>query len=135
MSKLLPPRKTDPARCTAYGCPLLGTLSASTAGGNWWCFAHHGKDVGQFQRITSDLHRVKWLLKAISDVRTRDQHADYPAAFQRIEHDFALAQRKDLLWTEGETVEQWLVRLEKELVTMLAEPPPPVQDALPLATA
>ncbi|MES2346272.1 MAG: hypothetical protein V4641_01755 [Pseudomonadota bacterium] len=135
MSKILPPRTTRPGMCTAYGCPLLGTLSASTAGGDWWCFAHHGKDVGRFQRITADLHRLKWLIQAISDVRTREQHVDYPAAFQRIEHDFILAQRKDLLWTTPESVEEWLIRLERELTTMLAEPPPQKQDALPLQTA
>ena len=124
-----------PGMCTAYGCPLLGTLSTSTGGTSaWWCFAHFGKDPGQLQRITGELHRVKRLLNAISDIRTREQHQDYPAAFQRIEHDFTLAQRKDLLWTTPETVEQWLVRLERELAAMLAEPPPQQQDGLPLAT-
>lgn len=126
--------KRDPCMCSAYGCPLLGTMSGSTGGGSWWCFAHFGKDVGRFQRITSELHRVKWLLKAISDIRTRDQHADYAAAFQRIEHDFTLAQRKDLLWTAPETVEEWLARLDRELLAMLAEPPEPVQEALQLQT-
>lgn len=135
MSKLLPPPAKRPGMCDAYGCPLLGVMSCSTHGGNWLCFAHFGKDVGQFQRITSQLHRLKWLLKAISDIRTRDQHVDYNAAFERIEHDFTLAQRKDLLWTTPETVEQWLARLERELAAMLAEPPPPKQEALPLAAA
>lgn len=136
MSKMLPPRApARPGMCTAYGCPMLGTLSASTAGGDWFCFAHHGKDVGRFQRITAELHRVKWLIVAISDVRQREQHQAYAAAFERIQHDFTLAQRKDLLWTEGENEEQWLARLERELVTMLAEPPPPKQDALPLQSA
>jgi hypothetical protein len=115
--------------------PAAGRHVLQHARRGWLCFAHFGKDVGQFQRITAQLHRLKWLLKAISDIRTREQHADYAAAFQRIEHDFALAQRKDLLWTAPETVEQWLVRLEQELAAMLAEPPPPTQEALPLAAA
>jgi hypothetical protein len=135
MSKLLPPRASNPTMCTAYGCPLLGAMSASTHGGNWLCFAHFGKDVGQFQRITAELHRLKWLLQAISDIRTRDQHQAYDSAFQRICHDFTLAQRKDLLWTSPETVEEWLIRLERELLAMLAEPPAQKQDGLPLATA
>ncbi len=134
MSKLLPPKATNPCQCTAYGCPLLGAMSTSTQGGSWLCFAHFGKDIGRWQRITSELHRLKWLLKAISDIRTRDQHANYPAAFERICHDFALAQRNDLLWTAPETVEEWLIRIEKALAAMLAEPPPPVQEALQLAT-
>lgn len=136
MSKLLPPREpTRPGMCTAYGCPLPGTMSTSTAGGEWRCFAHHGKDVGRLQRITAELHRVKWLINAISDIRTREQHQDYNAAFQRIEHDFTLAQRKDLLWTQPETADQWLVRLSRELTAMLADPPAQKQEALPLATA
>lgn len=136
MSKILPPRTPRPAgACAAYGCPLLGTMSTSTAGGEFWCFAHFGKDAGRLQRITAELHRVKWLIQAISDVRLRDQHQDYNAAFERICHDFALAQRKDLLWTAPESVEQWLIRLERELTTMLAEPPAQKQEALPLAEA
>lgn len=137
MSKLLPPRApTQPGMCTAYGCPLPGTMSTSTQGTNeWWCFAHHRKDTGRLQRITAELNRVKWLIQAISDVRLRDQHQDYNAAFERICHDFTMANRKDLLWTEPETVEQWLIRLERELTSMLAEPPAQKQEALPLATA
>lgn len=125
-----------PGMCAAWGCPLLGSMSTSTAGtSSWWCFAHFGRDVGRFQRITSELHRLKWLISAISDVRLHDQHQDYNAAFERICHDFALAQRKDLVWTSPETAEQWLIRLERELTLMLAEPPAPVQEALPLAPA
>lgn len=124
-----------PGMCTAYGCPLPGTMSTSTAGGEWWCFAHHRQDAGRLQRITAELNRVKWLIQAISDVRLRDQHQDYNAAFERICHDFTMASRKDLLWTEPETVEQWLIRLERELTSMLAEPPAQKQEALPLATA
>jgi hypothetical protein len=121
--------------CTAYGCPMLGTMSPSTGGGDWFCFAHFGKDVGRFQRITSELHRVKWLIAAISDIRNR-AHTNYYAALERIQHDFTLAQRKDLLMVpKSENDEQWLIRLERELVAMLAEPPPQQQDALPLAVA
>ena len=126
--------KRPGSMCAAYGCPLLGSMSTSTGGTSaWWCFAHFGKDVGRFQRITADLNRVKWLIAAISDIRLRDQHQDYHAAFERIQHDFTLAQRKDLLWTSPETAEQWLIRLERELTVMLADPAPPVQDTLPLA--
>lgn len=118
--------------CAAYGCPQLGTMSTSTGGGEWLCFAHHSKHVGHFQRITAELHRLKWLIAAIDDVRVRDRHPDYNAAFERITHDFTLAQRKDLVWTTPETAEQWLARLERELKAMLAEPPAQVQEALPL---
>lgn len=39
----LPERRTDagPHACSAYGCPLAGSVSASTRGdGTWWCFWH-----------------------------------------------------------------------------------------------
>jgi hypothetical protein len=111
-------------------------MSTSTGGGEWWCFAHHGKDPGSLQRITHNLHRVKWLLQAISDVRLRARHPNYDAAYERICHDFRLAQRGDLIWIAPETEDEWLARLERELTAMLAEPAPPTQDALPLgATA
>lgn len=132
MSKILPPRAQRPqGACAAYGCPLLGTM-ATSSGGEWWCFAHHGKNAGDLQRITHNLHRVKWLLMAISDVRLRANHPNYGAAFERICHDLALAQRNDLAWTEPETEDEWLHRLERELMVMLAEPAPPVQEALSL---
>lgn len=120
--------------CAAYGCPLLGSMSESTQGtnGEWWCFAHFKKDVGQYQGITAELRRLDWLTKAITDVRTRERNPDYGAAFQRLEHDFMLAQRKDLLWTQPETDEQWMVRLERELGKLLSghAAPAPVQHPL-----
>jgi len=118
--------------CAAYGCKLLGTMSASTAGGEWWCFAHFGKDIGRAQGITAEIRRLDWLSNAINDVRNRDNHADYAAAFERISHDLVLAQRSDLRWTEGEDEAQWLARLETELAQLLAASfkPPPRQQPL-----
>lgn len=117
--------------CAAYGCPLLGSMSANTTGtSEWWCFAHFGKDVGQYQGITAELRRLDWLAKAITNVRIRERNPDYGSAFQRLEHDFKLAQRSDLLWTAPETDEQWMVRLERELEQLLrgdARPAPKQQ--------
>lgn len=117
--------------CAAYGCPLLGSMSASIQGASeWWCFTHFGKDVGAYQRITAELRRLDWLANAITDVRNRDVNPNYPAAFQRIEHDLVLAQRSDLLWTSPETDMQWMVRLERELEQLLrgdARPAPAQQ--------
>lgn len=122
--------------CTAYGCPLLGSMSASTTGtSEWWCFAHFGKDVGQYQGITAELRRLEWLAKAITDVRTRERNPNYGAAFQRLEHDFKLAQRKDLLWTSPETDEQWMIRLERELGVMLSGRTAPASIQRPLIPA
>lgn len=119
--------------CAAYGCPLHGTSSTHTTGtAEWWCFAHFRADVGSYQRITAELRRLDWLANAITDVRDRDVNPNYGAAFQRIEHDLALAQRKDLLWTSPETDAQWMVRLERELEQLLRGDarPAPVQKPL-----
>lgn len=109
--------------CAAYGCPLHGSMSTSTQGTtDWYCFAHFGKDPGRTQGITAELRRLDWLANAVRDVRDRDVNPNYGSAFQRIEHDFKLAQRKDLLWTSPESDAQWMVRLERELEQLLSGP-------------
>lgn len=125
--------------CAAYGCPMLGAMATSTSGtAEWWCFAHFGKDAGQLQRITVELNHLDWLTKAIVDTRMRHLHkADWPAQFQRIEHDLHLQRRDDLRF-DGNTAmrsdtERWLERLEAELDARIRElvPAVPFQESIP----
>jgi hypothetical protein len=119
--------------CAAYGCPLHGAMSQSTQGtSEWYCFAHFGKDFGSLQRITAEQRRLDWLANAIRDVRDRDVNPNYGAAFQRIEHDLKLAQRKDLLWTAPESDMQWMVRLEREMEQLLNTSGAPAPKQKPL---
>lgn len=124
--------------CAAYGCPLLGTSSASTQGtSEWWCFAHFGANVGSFQTITNVIREAEWLSQAIVDVRTmRPGTHESRAAMARIKHDLELQGRHDLLFQahghDHERRPQWLVRLETELraVISAAVQPPPRQSAI-----
>lgn len=117
--------------CAAYGCPLLGTSSASTQGtSEWWCFAHFGANVGSYQAITSTLRTAEWLSSAVFDVRTMQPGSNESrAAMSRIRHDFELNGRRDLLIGDHERRGQWLVRLETELRALIAAAvtPPPRQ--------
>lgn len=120
--------------CTAYGCPLIGAMATSTTGTNeWWCYVHFGKDVGRYQSITTELRKLDWLAQAITSVRTRNRNPGYGAAFQRIMHDFEQAGRKDLHWTSPESDEQWMVRLERELLKLLEGVLQPAQEQRQLA--
>jgi hypothetical protein len=111
--------------CAAYGCPLLGSMATSTSGASeWWCFAHFGKDAGQLQRITSEVRQLEWLSQAITDIRSRHENrADWPAKYQRIDHDLMLQQRGDLRFSGSMNsrmdTELWLVKLEVTLDGMI----------------
>lgn len=118
-----------PHLCAAYGCLLIGTSTASTTGSSeWYCFAHFGAEVGRYQAITRELNALSWLSAAARDIRFHDKpSADSKAAFALIEHEFALNERKDLLWNRVETRKQWLERIEGEIRTRLHEVMQPAQ--------
>lgn len=101
--------------CEAYGCPLLGTRSASTSGGGFMCHVHFGMDQGQLQAATFELNRMAWLSNAVRDLRARQHNPAWRQTYERIKHDIALAQRGDLQFKDGENAEAWMVRLEAEL--------------------
>lgn len=114
--------------CAAYGCPLIGSMCSSTSGSTeWWCFAHFGAQAGQFQAITNEMHRLRWLAMAVHDVRFHDKPGTQAskAAFQTIERELTAHGREDLLWIRpsgehpGEKRYRWLERLENALKTAL----------------
>lgn len=75
--------------CHAYSCPLLGVMSESTRGGDeWLCFGHFGKDPSLRDEITSILHGMAWLTKAVTELRTL-RGDDRSKAYERIRHDLA----------------------------------------------
>lgn len=115
-----------PHMCSAYGCPLIGSMTSSTQGSTeWWCFAHFGASAGQFQAITSELRSLEWLSQAVHDVRFHDKPGTEASrrAFALIEHQLQLHKRPDLLWRRpsddgtvpGEKRYRWLERLEAAL--------------------
>lgn len=114
-----------PHLCAAYGCPLLGTMNASTTGGvDWFCFAHFGQDFGQRDRLTRELRQLDWLSSAVVDIRRRHlNRADWPAQYQRICHDLQVNGRDDLQFAgsvhQRSDTEAWVVRLEAELLAQV----------------
>lgn len=117
-----------PHLCAAYGCPLIGSMCSSTSGSSeWWCFAHFGAQAGQFQAITNEMHRLRWLAMAVHDVRFHDKPGTEGsrAAFLTIERELKAHGREDLLWIrpsmthQGEKRYRWLERLEAALKTAL----------------
>ena len=46
----------DPHSCHAYGCPLPGSISASTVGGGpWFCRFHFGARAAEWADITTSI--------------------------------------------------------------------------------
>lgn len=123
--------------CAAYGCPMIGTSSASTQGtSEWWCFAHFGKDVGAYQRITVELNALAWLSDAVRDVRIiRAGTPESKAAMALLKHNFELNGRKDLLVRDDENRGQWLLRLETELGRMISDAVRPAPRQKPIVQA
>lgn len=105
--------------CAAYGCPMLGTRSASTAGGDFMCHVHFGLEGAQLQAATFEVNRLAWLANAIRDIRARSRNPNWRETYARIDHDIALAQREDLRFKVGEDALGWMLRLEAELAAMV----------------
>lgn len=118
--------------CSAYGCPLIGSMSTSTGGSDeWWCFAHFRLDYGDVQTATREVNRLSWLAAACRDCRDiaglKPKSPEWHAAYALAENELTLNGRRDLLPTEGESRRQWLGRLEAALLEIVREsvkPPP-----------
>lgn len=72
--------------CGEFSCPLLGVMSESTRGGDWFCFAHFQKEAGARAEITADLDRMAWLCDAVTESRTA-RGRNRELGRQRIRHD------------------------------------------------
>jgi heme oxygenase len=72
--------------CSEFSCPLLGVMSESTRGGDWYCFAHVQKEASARQEITADLDRMEWLTTAVSELRMARGNT-FRLVRERIAHD------------------------------------------------
>jgi hypothetical protein len=61
-----------PGMCSAYGCPLMGTLGED---GKWHCFCHVRKPHSLNDAITAEINRNRPLVDAI--LLTRNTGAGY----------------------------------------------------------
>jgi hypothetical protein len=93
-------------------------MSRSTSGtSEWFCFAHFGAEPDQWQAVTAELNRLRWLVDVTRSIR--DNALSNPAGWNAVEaaahKELALAQRKDLRRSANESINQWLARLENVL--------------------
>jgi hypothetical protein len=118
--------------CAAFGCPMLGTMSHSTSGGDWICWFHFGKEASQWQQVTNELNRLNWLVSAIRGVRATYGTDQWPDGYRLAQHVIRSNSREDLAHKQGELVANWLFRLEKEIEQACAvrDPAPPKQQTL-----
>lgn len=127
-----PDHVVNKAMCKAYGCPCLGTMSTNTKGANdWVCGFHFPHDAGEWQAITVELNRMRWLATAIGKLRLayscdRDVWAQAATAAKR---EIALNMRSDLLPAKDEIGSVWIARLDKAL-TDACKPPKSTQESL-----
>jgi hypothetical protein len=106
----------DPRQCAAYGCPMPGSMSSSTGGTNeWFCRVHFGRNPGSWQHITAELNRLGWLVHAVVTMRRDYGSVAWPETFTAATKAMRAAQRGDLTHAKGETVADWLKRLDAAL--------------------
>ena len=64
----------DGGKCTAYGCPLRGSVDLG-GGGRYTCSAHAWASPEKWTGITAELREHDWLIGLMSDLRRPDMHA------------------------------------------------------------
>lgn len=121
--------------CAAYGCPMIGTMSASTSGGDFMCCLHFGKEPNELQAITVEINRNLWLAEAIRDIRCSARNPGWRETYQKIINDLTVAGRDDLM-PKHDGLIAWMVRLETELLAQVkAAAPASVQQPLHMEAA
>lgn len=111
-----PNHNVDPSLCAAHGCPCLGTSSNSTSGTDkWFCGYHAGTDAISWQRITTELNRMAFVVSAMQNINKYRSRYEWEKVYREIQNDLRLNQRGDLLRHEGESITAWYARLDSEL--------------------
>lgn len=125
-------RKTT---CVAFGCPCLGTMNTSTGGGGQWlCGFHFGHDAGDWQAITVELNRYRWLQELIVNLRQAysQEREVWAAVAVAAKNTMAANMRNDLLPSKEEIGSVWIGRLDQAL-TDACKPSKSTQESLAFA--
>jgi hypothetical protein len=103
--------------CRAFGCNMLGTMSRATTGtSDWFCFAHFGAEPEDWQAVTAELNRLRWLVDIARRVReTMHSPKEWPSVVEALNKELVLSQRSDLQKGDHESALKWLTRLESVL--------------------
>jgi len=116
----------DPRQCSAYGCPMPGSMSSSTNGASeWQCWMHFGQPMGRWQQITADLNRMQWLVTTLVKLRRDYGSRLWPDTYREAVQAIKAAQRSDLLIAKDERPSQWFMRLDAALREACAPEPAP----------
>lgn len=63
------PQQKNSLACCAHDCPLTGTISSSTSGGNWLCWAHdRAEEAADWPWLTKGIHENRWLFNLASRI-------------------------------------------------------------------
>lgn len=62
------PADVDPTRCTAYGCPLRGSVDVGNTG-RFQCHCHAHATIDRWPAITQAIRQHDWMLRIIRDVK------------------------------------------------------------------
>lgn len=58
----------DPTRCTAYGCPLRGSVDVGNTG-RYQCHCHAQVDMARWQDVTHLIRAHEWMLDIVRQVK------------------------------------------------------------------
>lgn len=106
--------------CAAYGCPLVGTMTASTTGSqDWLCWLHFGRDAVHWQAITIELGRVRFIADALTHLRAAYGTKHWPDAVRHARQALREHQRNDLTAAKDESARSWMGRIDRELQTIM----------------
>lgn len=67
-TEVQPPADVDPTRCTAYGCPLRGSVDVGNTG-RFQCHCHAHAGLERWPAITQAIRQHEWMLRIIRDVK------------------------------------------------------------------
>lgn len=125
MNELVVGRDERWGMCSAYGCPLAGSMG-NEPGGAWYCFCHIGKRSTENDRITRTLvDEYDWLVQSTLEIRGARGSKRWPEIYRNIQQRLIRAGRSDLLLSEKDESPHkpgyrnttiWLMRLERELI-------------------
>ena len=66
-----PEQQGSSLACCAGNCPLTGTISTSTRGGNWRCWAHDRlEEASQWPYLTNGINQNLWLFRLAEKIVT-----------------------------------------------------------------
>lgn len=72
--------------CSAFGCPLVGSMSNSTKGdGKWFCFMHIRAMPSDWSKITHKLKNNSQLINKMLDYYLNHDYDNYHASRKELE--------------------------------------------------